>query len=77
MGIIELIQRVGEDNVKLQNLVESADVISTNKKGETRVSFWTDGITATESATGQFANVGLVLWLPKELVDKAKAEACA
>ena len=77
VGIIELLERVGEDNVQLQNLVESMDDISVNKRGDSRVSFWTNGINATEIAVGKARNVGLVLWLPTELVEKAKADSAA
>lgn len=75
MGIIELLERVGENNVQLQNLVESMDGITVNKHGDSRVSFWTNGINPTEIAVGKARNVGLVLWLPTDLVEKARAES--
>jgi hypothetical protein len=76
MGIIELLERVGEDNIQLQNLVESMDGISM-RGADSRVSFWTNGINPTEIAVGKARNVGLVLWLPTELVEKAKADSAA
>lgn len=74
MGIIELLERIGEANVQLQNLVGSMDGISANRKGDSRVSFWTNGITPGEVAAGKARHVGLVLWLPTELVEKAERE---
>lgn len=74
LGISELLQRVGEEKVTLQFLSASMDGITQAKNGDARVSFWTNGINATEIAVGKARNVGLVLWLSTELVDKARAE---
>lgn len=77
LGIIELLTRIGENNVRLQNLVESATNFEERKKGGTAVTFLTDGINTTEVAIGKARNIGLVVWLPTELVAKACAEWAA
>jgi hypothetical protein len=69
----DIILAVGDENIVLQNLLESADTISQTKRGETRVSFFTDQITATEVATGATKKLGLVIWLPRDRIPPAGA----
>jgi len=77
MGIIELLQRVGERNVKAQLLSVAMTNISTNKRGVTRITFESEGeetLTANEVGHGNARNVGVVLWIPAELAAKARRE---
>lgn len=76
MGIIELLQRVGEDNVKAQLLSAAMTDISTNRKGTTRITFETEAssLTANEVGHNNARNVGIVLWIPADLAAKARRE---
>lgn len=74
MGIVELLTRIGDENIKFQNLVnDMTDIALPN--GASEVTFATDPrfISPNHVATGSVAHVALVLWLPKDLVQKAKA----
>ncbi len=75
LGIIELLTRIGEDNIRLQNLIESATKFrACGKRGrETAITFLTNQMNPGEILRKQPRHVGLVLWLPTELVDTAKA----
>lgn len=70
MGIIELLQRVGEESIMLQNLV---DVCSGARQsnGAVEVSFYTDQ-TSAAAVTGitKGDKIGLVIWLPRDKVPK-------
>ena len=72
LGIIELLQRVGEENVSLQFLAQSMDGITMARNGDARVTFVTHAINATEVAVGTPRNVGIILWLPAPLVEQAR-----
>lgn len=76
MGIVELLRRVGEDNVRVQNILEG-DVDVTAVKGGTRVTFYTDSANLTPGAVlrGRPPMVGLVVWMPRALVDAALASS--
>jgi hypothetical protein len=77
LGIIELLTRIGEDNIRLQKLVESATHFKLKgKRGhqETAITFMTNQMNPTEVFRKKARNVGLVLWLPSELVEKAQAD---
>lgn len=71
LKLSELIAVVGDDNIKLQNLLESLDSATTTKKNGTKLSFFTDQITPTEIMRGTQTVVGLVIWLPKDKVAAA------
>jgi len=76
LGIIELLTRIGEQHIRLQNLVESATNFTLKgKRGhqETAITFLTDQMDPSEIFRKNARNVGLVLWLPTELVEAAKA----
>ena len=80
MGVIELLRRVGEDYVRVQNVVESmAGIRLKGKRGRqyTEITFGTDAITPSDVMRNDCPMVGLVLWLPRNLVEKAKAEHAA
>jgi hypothetical protein len=51
MGIIELLQKVGEENVRVQNLLDSATNFSLRKSGVTAITLLTKEI-RPEAALG-------------------------
>lgn len=73
LGIIELLTRIGEDNVRLQNLLETATNFASRKRGFTAITFLTKEMTPSQVMSGKPDKVGLVVWLPTDLVEKAKA----
>ena len=77
MKLSELIAAVGDGNVKFQNLLSDAHTIDKTKHG-TKITFYTDGVQAEELLGGDSSktkNVGLVLWLPRTLVEVAVAKS--
>lgn len=83
LGITELCRRIGDDHIRLQPLLDVITNVTTIAKPKrrgapyhpgVRITFLTDQITCGEIATGECKMVPLLLWLPKELVDKARAE---
>lgn len=74
MNLVELIQRVGVDNVKFQPLAQAITNITTNKRGESTVSFATKLLTATEVATGTARHEAFVLWMPADVLAKVRKE---
>ena len=75
MKISSLILAVGDDNIVLQNLLNDAQYIVKTNHG-TKITFYTNGVQAEELlGGGQSKNIGLVLWLPRNLVDEAMKHA--
>ena len=75
MKMSELILAVGDDNVAFQNLLNDAQTIDKTKHG-TKITFYTDAIQAEELlGAGETKKIGLVVWLPRELVNAAVAAA--
>ncbi len=72
LGIIELLTRIGEEHIRLQNLVESATNFASRKRGHTAITFLTQEMEPNEIAAGNPRNVGLVLWLPADRVKAAR-----
>jgi hypothetical protein len=73
----ELIVAVGDENVRFQNLDQDAHTIDKTKHG-TKIAFYTDAIQAEELlGGGKSKKIGLVVWLPRNLVDAAIAKAKA
>lgn len=74
LGIIELLQRVGEDHIRLQNMVHSLTNIRMLRGGDVKVEFVTGSqfISAGEVAAGKFRNVALLLWLDSDRVSEAQ-----
>lgn len=77
LSIVELLQRVGDDKVFVQNLTENMTGARKKKNGDVAVTFVTGdqyfGI--NERAFGEpVPYVGLVVWLPREDVERVKAE---
>lgn len=74
LGIIELLTRIGEDHVRVQN-IEHGDVDVTTTKHGTRLTFYADPafISPTSVLNDTSPMVGLVVWMPRALVDAARA----
>ena len=69
----ELIAAVGDEHLTFQNLLNDARSIEKTKQG-TKITFYTGSIQAEELlGGGKPKNLGLVLWLPQDLVDAALA----
>lgn len=77
LGIIELLRRVGEDKVFVQNLIENTTNVRLKGRRETVVTFVT-GPQFIQPAhmmdPTSAPYVGLMLWLPAPLVSAARAE---
>lgn len=69
MGIIELLTKVGEANVTVQNVVTAASNFSRNKKGVTAMTIHTTEI-GPEAALGRGDKIGLIVWIPKSLLPR-------
>lgn len=77
LGIIEILKRVGEDNVKVQFLASDMAGIQLVRKGrESRITFHTDPnvMNPNDVCAEHPRNTGVVLWLPYELVEKARKD---
>ena len=76
LGIVELLTRIGDDQISFQELIGSATNFQARKKPSphTAVTFLTDQITPSEVMAGKPRRVCLVVWLPAELVEKARKE---
>lgn len=72
MRLSELIAVVGDEHIQMQNLLESMDEIRQMKNGDTKISFFTNQITATEVAQHAAKKVGLVIWLPRDRIPAGK-----
>lgn len=69
----ELILAVGDDNVIFQNLLNGAHSVDKTKAG-TKIAFYTDQLQAEELMHGgKPRKIGIVIWLPRDLVDAAIA----
>lgn len=78
LGISELVARAGDENIQVQNLLSNTVDISNTKKGAT-IKFATDPAMARafmEASVygGKSTHVGLVLWIPTEIIDRINAE---
>lgn len=69
MKLSELIAKVGDDNVKFQNLRESLKRVD-KRKDHTEIVFGTKAVTAEEFFL-EPKFVAFVVWLPKDKVDAA------
>jgi hypothetical protein len=76
--ITQLLLKIGDDNIRFQNLMHDIAGCQLVHKGkESRVTFHTDPTALNPGHLMDPAKapyVVLVLWLPRELADKAKAE---
>lgn len=73
MKLSELIAKVGDDNIQLQNLAHSSPCMNATGQGEAKVSFFTSLPNAT-SAILQRGVTCLILWMPTPLVESAGKE---
>lgn len=73
MGIIELLQRIGEEKVLIQNLLNDMTNITAGKR-ETKITFATNQLTPGEVAFGVPKMHALVIWMPTDEVDRARRE---
>lgn len=77
LGIVELLMRVGETNVLIQNLMQSVTDLRSRKRGDVVITFATNQITpadllcVTDKPWAQMPMTGLVLWMPTPLVQAA------
>lgn len=75
MKMSELILAVGDENVTFQNVLNDAATVDKTKRG-TKITFYTDAIQAEELlGNGRTKNIGLVIWLPRDLAEAAIAKA--
>lgn len=68
-----MVSKIGDENIRLQNLLECMTNIRTNKRGVSKIEFGTEAITANDVGTGRVQFVPLILWLPKDKVDEIMA----
>lgn len=75
LGMAELIARIGDDNVRFQNLFDGDVDVAKTKRG-TRITFYTDpaNLTPTSAYREEGYPVCLVLWLKRADVDRVLAE---
>lgn len=81
LGIIEVLQRVGEANIGVQFLDQCMAGADYSRKHGTTVKFATDQIDPRELVTGNVKKFGIILWISREDRDRVhrefKAEAGA
>lgn len=75
LGISELVTRVGDENIRLQNLVADMANVQATKHG-TKVTFYTDPafLSPNTVAFGNGEWQGVILWMPRVKVDAILAE---
>jgi len=68
MTVKQVFERVanGKDDCAYQLLHEAMTNISTNKRGESTISFKSKELTATHVATDSDPVLGIVLWIPRD-----------
>lgn len=67
MSILELLEKVGAENVVVQNLHESMHSAKT-VGGDGLFTFWTDSGKVLDTTTDNPKHVGLILWIPRDLI---------
>jgi len=70
--LIDLINKVGQENITCQWVQDSLLESKTNKKGVTKITFETDAITTNELMFGgeKAKKRGLVIWLPVDKINE-------
>jgi hypothetical protein len=72
MKLSELISAVGDENVGLQNLDQSADALDWSaKKGLTKITFHTEQALILDGPGNGLPKLGLVVWLDRQAVADA------
>lgn len=64
MGIIELLEKVGEKNVRVQNVVECTSNATMKKGGGTQLTILTREISVADIALNK-GKIGLIVWIPR------------
>lgn len=72
-SIVDLLLEIGLKEVRLQPLLGSLCSASTNKKGETKITFATKEVSTNDLLFDGKTKVGIVLWLPKPELDAITA----
>lgn len=77
LGISELVRLAGDENIQVQNLLQNTVDLNNGKKGSS-IRFMTDPamVKAFMDASlygGKASHVGLVLWIPTEIIDEINA----
>lgn len=70
-GLVDLLTRIGDDKIELQNLDQCLMGASSRKRGFTELRFLTQSTTPGEVMTGD-GRIGLVLWLDRSDVQAAR-----
>lgn len=77
MGLIELLTRVGEDNVRVQPMLDSVTNIRLTKRDRDSVVTFVTGshlLNPNDLLAEKVRHIPLILWISSELADKARAE---
>lgn len=70
LGMVELITAIGDANIRMQNLDTSSISLDWSAKKGTKITFGTDMALTTDGTE----RLGLVLWVPRDLVAKILAD---
>ena len=74
MNLLELIQKIGVENISFQKLNDCiAGNVTTNQKGVTKITIATDAINCSNVVLGT-GPVGIILWLPRDRFNEAFKE---
>lgn len=74
LGLIELISRIGEDNILIEPTHDNLCGAQSRKGGLTEIRLLTSQVNPTQIASNSWPKVGLVVWMPRELVDKVRED---
>ena len=67
IGMVELLTKIGDDNIKFQNLDSCAISLNYDHKKGSKITFGTDEPITLDGTE----RLGLVLWLPRDKVAEA------
>jgi len=70
MGISELLAKIGDENIRLQNLDSDAQNLDWSQKHGTKITFYTEVPIDLQG----LEKLGLVIWLDRQEVAKIIAE---
>ncbi len=71
MTLTELIKKVGEENIHVEYINQCITGVKERKKlGGTEISFLTEAVCTNDIVLGE-ADIGIVLWVPKNKWPKA------
>lgn len=72
LGLAELIRRVGDDNVTIEPVHDNLQGAQLRKGGLTELRLLTSQTNPTTIIDGSWPKIGLLVWLPRHLVDAAR-----